>query len=522
MHGLGKQLSGSLSGTLSGSFSGGGGDRGQQLQQQQQQRRRRHVLRTRAARRWGVSVVALAATALFVLALRGPCYSALPDNRLPDPADFADDGDGDGSSSGAYEAARDSVFATSASSAWLRAAAAHDDGPRTLTFEVCGAHADQRLALAYGFVIAKQLGRAVVLPRVIVAGARRLYYYYEDAHDGDDLLGGAAAATRRETAPFGDVFDERRAAAALSAAGVRVLSEAEYRAAAGDAIPLRFALTAAPEAVRDVRAYFGAGRGAGSGGAPGGVGRHVAVDCPLFRLAPAVMVAEREFVLAMLDALRPAPALMARADAWLAPALRADAPGGGEGAGGEGAFNFVHLLIERDWLAQCYRWAMFLPPDADGADRLDDDALRDCPNDVRALPRTLRARGLDPSVPLFVAAEWDGVEAAAAAEVLGALEAEGYRVFRAPGALRGVTLCFGRWREGPLFLFTRLLNSPSHLHPHLHTTLTALLLANPPTPPPPTQTTPAAWRPRRAPPSSTRSACARRAPSATASRRSPR
>lgn len=171
-------------------------------------RKRRHVLKTRSARRWCASAVALTATALVVLALRGPCYSALPDNRLPDALSFdaAAGGDADGAAD---------AFPASASAKWLRAAA--HDGPAALLFDVCGGAPDQRLSLAYGLVIAKHLRRPAVLPRLITSGVRNRWR--EGQEEALDPLTGE----RHAMAAFETVFDLEPLAAALAAAGAQGL-----------------------------------------------------------------------------------------------------------------------------------------------------------------------------------------------------------------------------------------------------------------------------------------------------------
>jgi hypothetical protein len=277
-------------------------------------RKRLRHLPPGALQRCVVSVVALVSTALVVLALRGPCHHHLPDNRLPR---------GSASRGGQFdpEAHKEGIFATSRAGDWLHTPP-HHEGHDTITFDVCGSAADQRLSLIYGFIIAKRLNRTAVLPPVITAGVQ-LY----SGDDADPL----ASHADHVTAPFDEVYDLTLAGDALTDAKVKWMIHGDFQEAADDSIPSRFAVSAAP-VIDDVPAFFGGETR----------GRHISVDCPLYRLAPEIMAAEEEFVFAMLEALRPSH-LVQKHVAQAARAL------------GDGPYNYLQLMIERDWLGQCYR-----------------------------------------------------------------------------------------------------------------------------------------------------------------------
>jgi hypothetical protein len=217
--------------------------------------------------------------------------------------------------------------------------------------------------------------------------------------------------------------------------------------------------------VEDVPWHFSRHRGAD----------HLALDCPLFRLSPGVMMAEHKFVLAVLAGLRPAPAVQAHVDAAL-----------GRLAGRP--FNFVHLRMERDWQAHCERWAHGRGGGPEGRDPSScscgmrahasgraaspttagpgpapanrspppciaepqsptktpiapkpphvqrwtaltavDGVVRDnCFNNTLTVHRAMAGMGYDPRTPVYVAAHWAGADPALAAGVLAAMAAAGY------------------------------------------------------------------------------------------------
>jgi hypothetical protein len=207
--------------------------------------------------------------------------------------------------------------------------------PRTLAFQVCNGFANQRLALLYGLIIAKQLGRAVVLPTLITDGTQFTA--------ADRLASDAGAAT----APFETFYDIKALRTALAPYGVAVVTQQELEAAStsgkrssGDstaaaAAPLGAASVslAASKPISDVPWRFSAHRGA----------NHLSLDCPLFKLAPNVVVGEQKFVWSVLGALRPSAAVEVHVRQAMAPL---------EGR----PFNFLHIRLERDWQAHCARW----------------------------------------------------------------------------------------------------------------------------------------------------------------------
>ena len=345
-----------------------------------------------------------------------------------------------------HHAAASGGVGAAADSGFGRRASAADDGGaaplRTLSFQVCNGFANQRLALAYGLAIARRLGRAAVLPDLLLDGTQ--------LSDRDAL-----AADGRATAPFEGFYDAGALREAARAHGLRVLTREEHAALAPDAgdsgadgaanpaATARVSL-AAMRPISDAAWALRAHRAA----------RHLELDCPLFKLSPSAVHAERALVWDVLSALRPAPALEARVRRALA---RATGGGGGSGsmgsmgsfdsivgsgssgdagsssgsstaaAGGAAGFNFVHARLERDWQAHCARWAALSA--ADGL-------VRDnCWNGTLDLAGVLADRGFARGGAVYLAAHWAGADPSVARAVLGGLAAAGFaRVVRSAAA----------------------------------------------------------------------------------------
>ncbi|KAI8477207.1 MAG: hypothetical protein J3K34DRAFT_381683 [Monoraphidium minutum] len=259
---------------------------------------------------------------------------------------------------------------------------------QTLSFQVCNGFANQRLALIYGLVIAKQLGRAAVLPTLIL--------------DGTQLTDAARLASddRAATATFDAFYDAAALRAALATHGVRALTQAEFDALPGASAGGAAASLAAARPVSDVPRHFAAHHGAD----------HLALDCPLFKLAPALIQAEHKFIWSVLSALRPAAAL--------APHVaRAMASVKGK------PFNFLHIRLEKDWQAHCSRWAALSAVDG---------IVRDnCWNNTLDVHKAMTSMGFQKDVPVYVAAHWAGADGALVETVLAGIGGAGFTAVKA-------------------------------------------------------------------------------------------
>lgn len=291
--------------------------------------------------------------------------AAAADDRLPAPHSV-------GSRIAAAAAAAGSHGGAKAITADVLAALPRN---RTISFQVCGGFAEQRAALLEGFVIARRLRRAVVLPDILLDGRQHqadatLWFSSASgrpvpagadpaaalAHGGGagaaaaqgaapGAAGGAAAAAGNrsegpEAAPFEAFYSFELVSQALGARRVAALTRAEFdaRARAALAVPrppgaLKYNATvfiADGAPIADVPARF----------APYEAHDHISLDCPLGRLSRAAFERQGSYLGALLNALRPAPAALAALEPHFVYA-------------GDHPFNFLHLSISSPWLQQC-------------------------------------------------------------------------------------------------------------------------------------------------------------------------
>ncbi|PNH02132.1 hypothetical protein TSOC_011920 [Tetrabaena socialis] len=332
---------------------------------------------------------------------------------------------------------------------------------RTLRFQVCNGFTNQRLAVMYGVMLAKRLGRTAVVPALIDDGVQRGdANVLADDHNQvrvfarivqiqcwgrGDVKVTIATRCKLDRSPPAmmadqpDMFDQRHFIDAMAAAGVRMLlPEAAPPLASYTAVQLR-GLPGDPVAA--LRKKYDAVL-------------HLATDCPLFLWTAAAE--EEDLMWAALDALRPneeaavlveqmgaaivaagaavaatAAAAAATASAMtaattagagatvaagggrrsaVAVAAAAGSAGGGSregggdsgsGGGGGAGFNFLHLRIENDWVDHCKRWESI----ADGIVR--DNCYR---NTEDSLAAQLGLFGFRNNTPLYVASWWPDVD----------------------------------------------------------------------------------------------------------------
>lgn len=168
--------------------------------------------------------------------------------------------------------------------------------------QTCGGFADQRLALLSGLILARELGRAVVLP---------------------SLAGEASTADTSTSLTFEAVYNTTHLAAALSSFGVQVAAAAPARG------------SAASVAANDTEAALRQPH----------TEAHLSFGCPLLQLRPETILQNERFALAVLRALAPSASLAAAAEATL------------QRLGGSSAFNLLHLSLEGTGLTHCSQWS---------------------------------------------------------------------------------------------------------------------------------------------------------------------
>ena len=157
---------------------------------------------------------------------------------------------------------------------------------------------------------------------------------------------------------------------------------------------------------------------------------HIRLDCPLFRLPPAEVLAHASYFCAVLDSLRPSRALHALVQKGVSQ-LHAH--------NNKHSFTFLHLRIENDWLAHCQRWShlavtlssfghncfdaqhlsmlctciacssIFILRTIHGCklQRMQDGIIRDnCFNNTFSLAEQFQGKGIDRISPLYIASSW--------------------------------------------------------------------------------------------------------------------
>jgi len=197
---------------------------------------------------------------------------------------------------------------------------------RTLSFQVCKGFAQQRLAILYGLLLAKQLGRAAVLPDVLL----------DRPVIGQPDGGAASAGASPRTAPFGSFYSVESLQRAAAAHGVIVLTRRSFRQLlAAQENPDNRTARSAPDRVFVSVSEQPPLRDAADVLVDHASAPHLAIDCPVFRVAPASVASPNEaaFTWAVLSALKPA----AEAKALIAEQLRR--------AGGR-PFNLLQVKFE--------------------------------------------------------------------------------------------------------------------------------------------------------------------------------
>ncbi|KAI7845916.1 hypothetical protein COHA_000462 [Chlorella ohadii] len=179
-------------------------------------------------------------------------------------------------------------------------------GERLLSFEACGDPAVQRIALLSGLVLAAELNRTAVLPRL--------------------LLDGSAAE-------FGSVYNVDHFVAELRRQGVQLMARSP-----DGAQPMQLELGGHYDALAALqRTYAGV--------------QHISTSCPAFRLPPDLFVKHERLAFAAIKALQLGPLLdfLLRAQQHM------------QRQSADGLYNVLYLHAEQDWVQQCVRWERIGP-----------------------------------------------------------------------------------------------------------------------------------------------------------------
>ena len=247
---------------------------------------------------------------------------------------------------------------------------------RFLSFQVCNGFANQRLSILYAAIIAKETGRSLYLPLLLLNGTQH------DTSQTNTLLN--SKATRFITFYDVDVFVK-----GMKAAGIHVLDKDSDLFSSSDQV------VRVPSQHLQSLLEFGDSSTYGNSA-------HLSVECPLFKLDAAVVGRHRELVERVLSSLVPAPLHKAEIDE-----LKSD-------LSTTGHYNFLHLRIESDWINHCETWV------SDRGVCLADEV-------VRAMGEHLDLKGVPRGTPLYVACDLPAADPDLLNAAMKSLKAIGYQ-----------------------------------------------------------------------------------------------
>jgi hypothetical protein len=174
-------------------------------------------------------------------------------------------------------------------------------GKRLLSFAACGDAAMQRVAILSGLVLAAEVNRTAVLPRLLVDG---------------------------RGAEFGDVYNADMFVAGLRGQGLQVVAHPP-----DGSQPEQLKLGAHYDAMASLQRTYASVQ-------------HISVSCPAFRLPPDLFVKHERLVFAATKALQLGTLL----DTVLGAQQYMQRLSAG------GLYNVLYLHAEQDWVQQCARW----------------------------------------------------------------------------------------------------------------------------------------------------------------------
>jgi len=255
-----------------------------------------------------------------------------------------------------------------------------------LSFQVCNGFANQRLSIIYAAIIAKETGRSLYLPRLLLDGTQ---------HDTSK----ATTLLNSDAIEFGTFYDIDVFVKGMRTAGVSVLDKDSDRSSLSEE------LVRVPS--QDLQSLLEFGRGSG----PYGNATHLSIECPLFKLDAAVVGRHREVVESVLSSLVPAPAQRASIEQLKMTLSKSS------------HYNFLHLRVERDWINHCMTWI------SDRGNCLAEDV-------VRAVGQHLDLKGVPRGTPLYVACDLPAADPDLLDAAMKSLKAMGYKKITLQGRRR--------------------------------------------------------------------------------------
>ena len=144
--------------------------------------------------------------------------------------------------------------------------------------------------------------------------------------------------------------------------------------------------------------------------------RHLHIECPLWAIPGDKMLQEADTIKVVLAGLQPSEHLLKFVEA---------ASKHLQGLSADGAFNFLHLRLENDWVAHCKRWS----------NTRDGIVRNNCFNNTFSLATQLSSKGFLPETPLFVSMHWPAADEDVLDQALASLIYKGYNLVLKPDRL---------------------------------------------------------------------------------------
>ena len=247
---------------------------------------------------------------------------------------------------------------------------------RALSFRVCNGFANQRLSIVYAAIIAKETGRSLYLPRLLLDGTQ-------------NDTSKATTVINSEATDFGTFYDVEVFRKGMKTAGVRVLGK-EFPAQLADKRVVRVP----PQDLQSLLASSSSEKYKSAA--------LLSVGCPIFKLDAAVVGRNQKLVESLLSSLIPAPDQRAEIDKLKFSLSKS------------GHYNFLHLRVERDWISHCKMWV------SDRGNCLAEEI-------VRAIGEHLDLKGVSRGTPLHVACDLPAADPYLLHAAMRSLKAMGYK-----------------------------------------------------------------------------------------------
>ncbi len=218
---------------------------------------------------------------------------------------------------------------------------------KTLSFDTCYGMANQRLSILYGVLAAVELGRTVVIPKLMVAA-------------GDTLPGNVQPATT--FIPYDVIYDQDAFVQALAAVGVDALRDSDL----AGVVKTEVALSSLEDPLLDLHSKYGSIS-------------NLHITCPLFKLKrSSFRDSTLNIVQKALAGITPNKANKQQLNKFIRTL---------KGMSRTRAFNVLHLRMESDWVEHCNQLKKTKDVEDNCMGHTDDiDKVRDLAARIATLP----------------------------------------------------------------------------------------------------------------------------------------